>query len=75
MRELYHRIYMAGYGRWFMPRRMRRVIAGSKIHRAWFLGFNGYFEEEGISYGLSNPYGMLPDKKWERDTSLDDWFA
>jgi hypothetical protein len=63
MKILYHRIYLAGHRRWVMPRWLRRFIARSNIHRAWFLGFNGYFEEGGISYSLSNPYGMLSEEK------------
>ena len=56
MNSIYHQTYMAGYSSWNMPRWVRRFIAGRQFHRAWFLGFNGYFEQDGIAYGLSNPY-------------------
>lgn len=55
MNYLYHRIYLAGYSGWMMPRRLRRVIPRSQIHRAWFLGSTGHFAEDGIRYGLANP--------------------
>lgn len=51
-----HRVYLAGYSGQIMPRWLRRAMAGSEIHRAWFLGFNGFFIEAGVSYGLANPY-------------------
>jgi len=56
--RLLHRIYLWGYGGREMPRWFRREIAGSKIHRAWMLGRDGCFFEDGIQYGPANPYGM-----------------
>lgn len=49
-------IYLAGYGGYTLPRFLRRFFAKSEIHRAWFLGRHGYFEQDGIKYGLSTPY-------------------
>lgn len=57
---IYHRIYLAGYGGWKMPRMMRRAIGGTHVHRAWFLGFTGHFTEYGVRYGLANPRGQEP---------------
>lgn len=56
MNAIHMRLYLAGYGGWEMPRSIRRLIARTEFHRAWFLGFNGFFEQDGISYGLVNPY-------------------
>lgn len=53
---LYHRVYLWGYSGHQPPRSLRRALAGSHIHRAWFLGFNGFFAQEGTSYGLAHPY-------------------
>ena len=58
MQSLYLRVYLVGYRGWYMPRALRRIIAGSELHRAWLLGFLGYFEEDGVRYGLANPYGL-----------------
>ncbi len=56
MTRLYHRVYLAAYGGWIMPRWQRRIIANTHFHRAWVLGFHGYFTEAGIAYGPANPY-------------------
>jgi len=56
MNAIYHRIYLLGYSGWHMPRLLRRMIAKSHAHRAWFLGRSGYFEEDGIRFGLAKPY-------------------
>lgn len=53
---LEHRLYLAGYRGWTMPRALRRLIARTGPHRAWFSGWRGCFEEDGILYGPSNPY-------------------
>ena len=45
MTPLYHRIYLAGYSGWVMPRRLRKLIARSELHRAWLAGFLGIFED------------------------------
>lgn len=59
MDRIYHRIYLAGYGGWQMPRRLRKLIAGTEAHRAWLLGFTGCFEQGGIQYGPAHPYPGL----------------
>lgn len=48
--------YMSGYAGRLLPRPVRRLIAGSAIHRAWFLGHTGHFSESDTRYGLANPY-------------------
>jgi len=60
MTRIYHRIYLAGYSGWHIPRFARRMIAGSEFHRAWFLGFTGHFIEDDIRYGLANPRTQEP---------------
>jgi len=60
MNRIYHRIYLAGYSGWHMPRRMRRMIARTEFHRAWFAGFTGHFIENDIQYGLANPRSQEP---------------
>ncbi|OWJ69589.1 hypothetical protein CDV52_15885 [Haematobacter missouriensis] len=69
MRKIYHRIYLAGYGGWQMPRRLRKLIAGTQAHRAWLLGVTGCFEQDGVRYGPAFPYGAAhqhdnPDDEW-----------
>ena len=49
-----HWIYLKGYSGFKFPASFRRMIAGSEIHRAWFLGFTGHFAENGVRYGLAN---------------------
>jgi len=55
-----YRFYLAGYSGWTLARPIRRLIARSQWHRAWFLGYSGYFGEGGNRYGLSNPYPGFP---------------
>ena len=57
--SLYHRIYLLGWRGWIMPRYLRKLIAHSEIHRSWFLGYNAYFEEDGVAYGLARPYAKV----------------
>ena len=56
MDALYHRVYLWGYSGHQQPHWLRRALAGSQWHRAWFLGFNGFFEQDGASFGLARPY-------------------
>ncbi|WP_458792658.1 hypothetical protein [Yoonia sp. MH D7] len=58
MNFIYHRVYLAGPHGWIMPKKFKRVIAGSEFHRAWFLGRAGFFEQDGIKYGLASPYDL-----------------
>ncbi len=51
------RFYMHGYKHRPMPALLRRVLARTRLHRAWLSGRNGYFDECGVRYGLCNPYG------------------
>ena len=66
------RVYIAGHRRQVMPRWLRKLLAGSELHRAWFLGFTGYFEENGTAYGLANPYpGRVSFPDLDEDPLLD----
>lgn len=56
MTRHYHRVYLAAYNGWIMPRWQQRILASTHFHRAWLLGFYGYFSEAGVSYGPANPY-------------------
>ena len=53
---LYHRVYLWGYSGHQLPRGLRCALAGSHIHRACVLCFNGFFLQEGTSSGLAHPY-------------------
>lgn len=55
MKDIYLRIYLAGYKGKKMPRTLRKIIAGSELHRAWLMGYLGFFEEDGVKYGPANP--------------------
>ncbi len=57
MRKLHSHAYLAGYSGWSMPRLLRKLIAGSEIHRAWLLGWLGYFSQDGTAFGPALPYG------------------
>lgn len=59
MTPIYHRLYLAGYSGWIMPRKLRRLIAGSEVHRAWLIGHLGFFDEDGRHFGPASP--RLPD--------------
>ena len=56
-----HRVYLLGYGGWNCPRAIRRMVAGTVIHRAWFLGSTRHFSQNGIRFGLARPYRNLTD--------------
>ena len=49
-------LYPAGYRGWIMPRRVRRWIAGTDFHRAWLLGYLGFFSEGTTRFGPANPF-------------------
>jgi len=53
--DFYLAIYLLGYRQKVMPRFLRKLVAGSEIHRAWLCGYNGCFDEGGIIYGPANP--------------------
>lgn len=57
MQSLYLRLYLFGYSGRVLPRRLRRLVAGSELHRSWLLGCKGYFTECGVQYGPAFPYG------------------
>lgn len=55
-RPLLHHVYLYGYSARPLPRWFRRAIARSEIHRAWLIGFMGFFVDGGVKYGPANPY-------------------
>lgn len=61
MQSIYLRAYLAGYTGRHIPRAIRRVFAGSALHRAWLLGSMGFFEQDGVRYGPARPYGIAPE--------------
>ena len=50
------RAYLAGHAQLALPHRLRKAIAGSELHRAWLVGFLGFFEQDGLAYGPAHPY-------------------
>ncbi len=66
MSRFHQFVYLAGYGQWLMPKTVRRVIAGSQLHRAWLLGLLGFFREDDISYGPAKPY-VHNNQEFEND--------
>ena len=56
-----HWVYLLGYGGWYCPRSIRRIVARTEIHRAWFLGSTGHFSQDGIRFGLAQPYRDCTD--------------
>lgn len=56
MRSVYMQVYLIGHGGKVLPRALRKLIAGTEIHRAWLIGYMGFFGEDGIRYGPANPY-------------------
>ncbi len=61
MTSLSLRFYLAGYSGLLLPRAMRRILARTKLHRAWLSGDMGVFTEE-------RPEGMVAcgvcDREW-----------
>ena len=55
-----HWTFLKGYSGFALPVWVRKLIAGSEVHRAWFLGFTGHFSENDIRYGLANPRRQEP---------------
>jgi len=60
-----HHVYLWGYSGHVLPRWARQAMAGTELHRAWFLGFNGFFEQDGTHYGLARPYGFRAEDEEE----------
>ena len=57
MNSILLRFYLYGYQKRILPRLFRRIFARTEIHNAWHCGFHGRFEQDGVSYGPTNPYG------------------
>ncbi|MBM94435.1 MAG: hypothetical protein CMI09_01090 [Oceanospirillaceae bacterium] len=45
VRRVLHRLYLVGYQGRDLPRPVRKMIARTQFHRAWFAGRLGVFEE------------------------------
>ena len=58
MKAIYFRAYLSGHSGRLLPRQVRRLIAGTELHRAWLLGYLVFFEQDGIKFGPANPYGI-----------------
>ncbi|WGS45766.1 hypothetical protein LFL97_23960 [Burkholderia sp. JSH-S8] len=50
--NLEFRFYLAGYKGVCLPRWLRRIMAGNRMHRAWLEGYMGSFEEDGRTHGV-----------------------
>lgn len=64
-KALFQMIYIQGHMGGTYPRFIRRLFAGTEMHRAWVLGSKGFFVQDGISYGPANPYGLTIPKEIE----------
>lgn len=64
------RFYLIGYKSNIPPRIIRKLIAGSDLHRAWISGWNGNFTE-------SEKFMGVVDREWLRSKKafsfLDVW--
>ncbi|TKA94344.1 hypothetical protein FAZ78_22865 [Cereibacter changlensis] len=75
MRQVYMRFYAAGHSRRVMPRRLRRLLARTGLHRAWLSGYLGCFWEDGIKYGPANPHAQrwgTPADEQEAEPAIPD---
>lgn len=52
-----HVVYIFGYQGWIPSRFVRKLLARSKVHRAWLAGNLGSFIEDGTKIGVC-------DRKW-----------
>ncbi|GGB09138.1 hypothetical protein GCM10011491_41370 [Brucella endophytica] len=59
MSNIYMRFYLYGYQGKALSRLLRKLIAGSEVHRAWLLGYLGFFEQDGVRFGPANPYSSI----------------
>lgn len=55
-------LYLLGYKQWMAPRAVRRLMAGTIVHRAWLAGNMGLYESEGEKYGVC-------DRQWYTNRS------
>ena len=53
-RPIAHRVYMQGYYGYVYPRLVRRLFAGTVLHRAWLAGHMGVFEQDGRHHGVAD---------------------
>lgn len=59
--KLLMRVFLHGHTHGDLPRWFRRAFARSDIHRAWLVGHDGCFWQDGIRFGPANPYGKYLD--------------
>ncbi|MFD3435449.1 hypothetical protein [Alteromonas macleodii] len=57
LKNILHQSYILGYGQWLAPRWLRKVLAGTELHRSWLIGYMGIYEEQGKRYGVC-------DRQW-----------
>lgn len=57
--NLYLKMYLCGYGGKLLPRWIRKLIAKTKLHRAWLAGFMGIFSENGVKHGCLERVGFF----------------
>lgn len=53
--------YLRGLDRRAFPRPLRRLVAGSELHKAWLAGWLGFIEINGYKYGPCDPYTIEKD--------------
>lgn len=46
IRDLLLRAYLLGYGGYLPSRLVRRLVAGTELHRAWLCGYMGIFRND-----------------------------
>lgn len=60
--KLLMRVFLHGHTHGEMPRWFRRAFARSDIHRAWLVGHDGCFWQDGMRFGPANPYGVYLER-------------
>ncbi len=51
-----HRVYLHRYQQCTLPRWFRRAFVRSAVHRAWLVGYDGCFSQDGVRFDPANPY-------------------
>jgi|GEM_PF-7063268 len=51
------RFYLLGYSGRCISRQLRRVLAGTNLHRAWLSGHMGLYEQDGRKHGVCHREG------------------
>jgi len=56
-----HWSYIWGYSRWLAPRWLRKLLAGSELHRSWLSEYLGVYEKKGGGSECVTDIGSLTD--------------